>query len=425
MELKELGHCNHTGATAQAKVFCSALFFGVSTVTVLALAKYNQLRSRQKRSACTVATIHCQQNSVVIHDDLFYLQRAHQLRLALDPPIQSQFRVVCILLLQNGSCVVGTNSEETPNIAGSICAERAALLQYRMQLTTSVITAIYIVTDSDRPIAPGTACREYFHGHAATCSKTRFVLQGRSINNTLRILTLADLHPYPSIYSGRSAQQQLVLGVALESHIKQQCNSDLIIPLVGSDPLVRMLQTAHQACWSDTTVQVHPIRYGACAMVRISDTMHWVQASQRKTVEYSSAQDATCQVILQCLDLLSQQQQTSVLASVIALVQVDQFGIPHAPFGAARSLLVEYGLGHVLVVLTRTTSTIGTIATTAMTSTNAADYSVVVVPAAELAPYVPDMFSNDEHLPSTSTAATATLNDYEGSHLPLQRSGKY
>eukprot|EP00562_Extubocellulus_spinifer_P023064 CAMPEP_0178628630 /NCGR_PEP_ID=MMETSP0698-20121128/9524_1 /TAXON_ID=265572 /ORGANISM="Extubocellulus spinifer, Strain CCMP396" /LENGTH=187 /DNA_ID=CAMNT_0020267893 /DNA_START=149 /DNA_END=709 /DNA_ORIENTATION=+ len=127
----------------------------------------------------------------LVEQDITDLIAAHRYRLSLTPPKQSNFRVVALIFYEltsetdSESCnettatttcksistgsnkrryVVGTNDEPC-TISGSICAERAALLQLRFLPNVTQITKVVIVTDSPQPISPGMLCREYMSSH--------------------------------------------------------------------------------------------------------------------------------------------------------------------------------------------------------------------------------------------------------------------
>ncbi|GKY93899.1 hypothetical protein MPSEU_000356800 [Mayamaea pseudoterrestris] len=299
-----------------------------------------------------------------IYDDTYYLKCAHQIRLSLAPPIQSNFRVVCILLLKNGSVIVGTNDECAPNIGGAICAERAALLFYRMQFTKQTIQKVYIVTDADAPIPPGTLCREYLYGHPATTPDTVIVMQSRDETFAPWIVKLKEMHPFPSLYSGLSAQQQVSVGQNHERLVEKLLAKFSIPGILFNDQVLRLVTAAHQAALADDRDVLHPIRYGAAMVVRHDDKIGYMQAPQLKALEYGSTQDAVCQLLglykAHCRDFrisgnTSRDSTTNTMQpplQVLAIVQVDQFGIPHVPFAAARSMLVEHGFGNVQVILT-------------------------------------------------------------------------
>ncbi|CAM9274425.1 unnamed protein product [Sphacelaria rigidula] len=98
---------------------------------------------------------------------------AHELRRSLDPPHQSLFRVVCILLYEDVSGkmrrITGTNCEPS-TIGGSICAERAAMCKLREVTDCKLVTKVVVVTDSPRPLPPGVLCREFLSAHLPPCT---------------------------------------------------------------------------------------------------------------------------------------------------------------------------------------------------------------------------------------------------------------
>ena len=131
-------------------------------------------------------------------EDIADLISAHRYRLSLTPPRQSSFRVVAILFYElsdddnsDGNSkginanldrhfVVGTNDEPCA-ISGSLCAERAALLQLRFVPNLRQITKVVIVTDSPQPISPGMLCREFMSSHPAIDPTTLEIVLGSAV----------------------------------------------------------------------------------------------------------------------------------------------------------------------------------------------------------------------------------------------------
>jgi hypothetical protein len=236
------------------------------------------------------------------HDDQLDILLAHQYRLSLKTaPRQSFFRVVALVffsrvvdgIIQSERYhVVGTNDE--PNsIGGSICAERAALMQLRFIPDLKEITKVVIVTDEVDAISPGVLCREFMASHncipwdvrivlgRSVCSKCGLTVSGRACsdvngcfdttkNITLRDVnaqlfvtcsrgheeskhkdystphdflgvrvTLRDLFPYPSLYARMTANEALKFG---EDFIKKKAVSN---PLSKND--AKMGIRAHSA----------------------------------------------------------------------------------------------------------------------------------------------------------------------------------
>lgn len=65
---------------------------------------------------------------------------------------------------------------------------------------------------------------------------------------------------------------------------------------------------------------------------------------QKKGLEYGTTLDAITQ-------LAHSMESQPASVKVMMLVQVDQYGIAHAPFGGARAFLKEFGHGHVQVIV--------------------------------------------------------------------------
>jgi len=209
------------------------------------------------------------------HDNLLDILLAHQYRLSLKtPPNQSFFRVVAVVFFSRvvdgvrrdeRYHVVGTN-DEPHSIGGSICAERAALMQLRFIPDLEEITKVVIVTDHVDAISPGMLCREFMASHnripwdcpivlgRSVCRKCGFTVSGkvcsdfngcfdeeendilRDVNSNIfatcskgheesknpqydtphdfvgTVTTLKDLFPYPSLYTRLSSTEAMKMG---------------------------------------------------------------------------------------------------------------------------------------------------------------------------------------------------------------------
>lgn len=302
-------------------------------------------------------------------DDKYYLQRAHRLRLVLSKPVQSRFRVIAILVLENGQLIYGANDEAPPTISGSICAERGALLQYRLQQTGSDprlwprITKIYIVTDADVPVPPGLLCREYLYGHPATNDTTPVIMQSADQTSKPWVSSLQELYPHPSLYMKLSVEEQLIRGPVLAEEQQGFIPTTTDSPF-SPDDVRQVIQAAQEAAQDDHRDVVHPIRYGAAILTKNHGILH--AAAQRKALEYGATQDAVAQVLSLLWNDNKRHHKDNLPTMLLA--HVDHFGLVHAPFAPARSMLMEHGLGDQIYVVLSDLS---------------------VVPARVLAPYVP------------------------------------
>lgn len=139
--------------------------------------------------------------------------------------------------------VVGTNDEPC-NISGSICAERAALIQLRFIPNIKEITKIVISTDAPYPLYPGMLCREFMSSHDNINPKTMPIVMVGSVCKVCNLditrghldgdvqkcknnhyhkwdiirTTLKDIYPYPSPYTRLSAKQSIQLASTKSSN---------------------------------------------------------------------------------------------------------------------------------------------------------------------------------------------------------------
>ena len=235
-------------------------------------------------------------------EDIADLLSAHRYRLSLTPPRQSSFRVVAILfyeLSDDGNndghdkarhSVVGTNDEPCA-ISGSLCAERAALLQLRFVPNLRQITKVVIVTDSPQPISPGMLCREFMSSHpaidpvsleivlgSAVCGRCGLDLSGPDVGqSSLSDLegrccsdgttttataehtrtghdfrrtrtTLAELYPHPSPYVRLTATEAQQVGSAYAQRLASTTGTE-------KDTLIQQLVSRGRFAAADDVVQ--------------------------------------------------------------------------------------------------------------------------------------------------------------------------
>ena len=113
-------------------------------------------------------------------------------------------------------------------------------------------------------------------GHSACGPKTEIVL-AQYKDQPPKVMPLADLYPFPSLYLGLSTAEQLVKGKALQK--KMQLQSPPALPPHAQD----VLNAAKAAGEQDSRNDLHPIRYGAAAALKSSEgKITIVQTAQRK-----------------------------------------------------------------------------------------------------------------------------------------------
>ncbi len=381
-------------------------------------------------------------------EDINDLILAHRYRLSLVAPRQSFFRVVALVFYElegddNGHRrhVVGANDEPC-SIQGSICAERAALLQLRFLPDLRQITKVVIVTDSKKAITPGMLCREYMTSHSkinvknmpivlggAICNNCGMDFSGpevtsqsslsdmdsicgcnglgtissRQLHNFLEVKTiLYDLFPHPSPYARLCSKAAEELGklhyygederhpfkmfypLARDDHkamiVKYQEND------IGmEDAVSRLVKIAIDVSRRDGKNALHPIQYGAAVLFgdgKIASTY------QKKALEYGCSLDAVGQLAFAIDEKHHSSKGTRTSedeSKPILLVQADQYGVVHAPFAPGRAFLNENKICegcHVIVQME-----------VAKSLKRKKSAEILLVKASDLAPSAPDIWS--------------------------------
>mmetsp|Transcript_5383 Transcript_5383/g.7997 ORF Transcript_5383/g.7997 Transcript_5383/m.7997 type:complete len:475 (-) Transcript_5383:142-1566(-) len=315
---------------------------------------------------------------------------AHKYRLSLpSAPRQSSFRVLAVIFYElnnDGNNNINDNSNTNNNssssssinnnshqrhqrhhvvgandepcyINGSICAERAALVQLRFIPNLRRITKVVISTDAQEPVHPGMLCREFMSSHPnIDPEEMRVVLAGsvcrRSSNNGgghgcgLDISTsaatakefshrlvdacccssssasasgsgeeihhkyhqwdvvrtnLTTIYPFPSVYTRLTAGQSVQLGTrnkfllsSFSMKNKSNSNSSSSKWNTISGTNLELIQKAIDAARDRTNDRISLHPIQYGAAVRMSDgTIH--TAIQQKALEYGCSVDAVTQ----------------------------------------------------------------------------------------------------------------------------------
>eukprot|EP00534_Pseudo-nitzschia_fraudulenta_P001139 CAMPEP_0201126652 /NCGR_PEP_ID=MMETSP0850-20130426/26993_1 /ASSEMBLY_ACC=CAM_ASM_000622 /TAXON_ID=183588 /ORGANISM="Pseudo-nitzschia fraudulenta, Strain WWA7" /LENGTH=418 /DNA_ID=CAMNT_0047395171 /DNA_START=99 /DNA_END=1356 /DNA_ORIENTATION=+ len=330
---------------------------------------------------------------------------AHQYRLSLpSSPSQSNFRVLALLFYEELSdedgastspgtshlppwikqvvgdrtFIVGTN-DEPGYMGGAICAERSAMVQMRF-VPAFRITKLVIATDCETvPISPGMLCREFLAGHgnsvpwdlkvistgsqcmrckkkdedifrklpirmkttetASDDEKSYSCIDGHE-DHCLATLktTIAELYPFPSPYTRLTAPQSVLLG--RRYNVSSHRNHDMESLGASSKKLLELaILEAKQSVANEAERENHPIHFGAAV---VFEDQSISTSHQSSALEYGCSLDAVSQLVPYILD---------VACNPVLFVQVDQYGVAHAPFAPARAFLSEHGYeySHVLV----------------------------------------------------------------------------
>jgi cytidine deaminase len=365
---------------------------------------------------------------------------AQEYRIRVNPPRQSSFRVVALIYYQllgqeesssnnsNRNYVVGANDEPC-YMNGSICAERAALVQLRF-LPIKSITKVVITTDSPQPIYPGFLCREFMSSHLALDPETVPIITAGSlcrdpccrlnigktmIDNTFASApginhessalaslsetasafnaclgqgktfhqwnivktSLTALYPYPSPYTRLDANECVELGPILsKKYSDQQIIAQSQLPPQASHLIAKATEAANAA---NDRYQLHPIQYAAAVLF---DDGTIQTACQRKALEYGCSLDAVTQLgtyMEEKLDTNKKNNSDLGTSRPKLLVQTDQFGVIHAPFATARSYLSEFGFGDTKVLISQSCQQM------------VDDVQILQISVCDLAPSAPDI----------------------------------
>ena len=248
------------------------------------------------------------------------------------PPRQSAFRVYAILTWEDTATgeqgwVSGTNSESA-FIGGSICAERSAAVQLREMPVTTKVTGVYLTCDlKDSVITPGVLCREYLL--SCVGPDTPVHLGSATLAHT-RVTTLRELYPCRSVYEGVERDALAATGRRI-ARASAAANHDGVLDT--DDNWRDLIARAASAVTKDAFgLLMHPVEYAAAMLFADGTTaVTW----QKAGLEYGTSVDAVT-------GLLRDMDQPG-RGRPVKLVQVDQFGVLHAPFAPARAQLFERG----------------------------------------------------------------------------------
>lgn len=246
---------------------------------------------------------------------------------------------------------MGTNAEACW-IGNSICAERSALTQLRWY-PAAIVNKIVIATDAPGAIAPGMLCREFMASSdqipwdtpivlgGTKCRKCKLeygnddddkCLDGTSHDMVASVVSLQSLYPHPSIYVRKNPIDCVTFGEHWAPSLME-----------SEDEILRIARTAFNHDNDDENhTELHPITYSATVL--FDDKSHSTSRCV-KLLEYGCSMDA----VTQLAPVLKSKRAQGLKAT--HLVQVDQFGIAHAPFAPARAFLAEEGYGDVAILM--------------------------------------------------------------------------
>lgn len=294
------------------------------------------------------------------------------------PPEQSAFRVYCVIAYVDAATgrrghICGSNAEAT-FIGQSICAERSACVQLRELPDTVRVSEVYVVSDNEHAsLTCGVLCREFLLSYCGADTRCYFASKSGA---HVRSFTLKEMYPYRSLYTGTKGRD----AAAFAAQVSQVATKPLAGGSAAFFPEDAEQGRLRRALFSEALALaerdshldwLHPMRYAAGIL--LSDgTKHatW----QRRALEYGNTLDAVSALLPEV------EASCRAGARPVFAVMVDQFGLLHAPFAPARSLLSERGMRDLLFAVHDYWS-----------PNAAAPHPIVTVPVRDLVPDAPDM----------------------------------
>jgi hypothetical protein len=232
-------------------------------------------------------------------------------------------------------------------MGNSLCAERVALSQLAWYPNARV-KKVVISTDSPKAIAPGMLCREFMASCDAISWETPIIL-GSTLCQSCRkykygheenesscdqhrycafVSNLLNLYPHPSLYVRSPPLDCIAFGAKWKSRLKE------------FSEVHKLLEVCRSAKYEKADDNLHPISYVAAVQFRDKSI---ATARSVKSLEYGCSLDA----VTQLTPVMTEKRRQGLEAT--RLVQMDQFGLCHAPFAPGRAMLVEQGFGGVTV----------------------------------------------------------------------------
>lgn len=234
-----------------------------------------------------------------------------------------------------------------------------------------------MVTDSKDPLSPGALCREFMTSVCEDPSKTQVVM-GSASGDQIIECPLSALWPHPYVY--RLQNRSTLIAFAEQYSCERGLSrSSAKISKRSEDFLLYSLvhQRAMDCLEMERFDPIHPLKLAAAALFSDGSVE---TAWQLKGLEYGCTLDPVSQLLglmekrrvlggpcHSCLSCLKCRftfpceaetdhpvlDESSIHKEMLPVVVVmtDQFGVCHAPFAQARSLLCEHGYSSVKVLI--------------------------------------------------------------------------
>lgn len=230
--------------------------------------------------------------------------------------------------------------------------------------------------DNEKPISPGALCREYLISACCRCSVCQVdscttglftpVVMANARGDRISRCRVGELYPVPYLYRSVCRGQLTAVAKLYGDHAAAQSASDAVLEKMKSVVTAAYDEAkAMERHWS-LQGRIHPLHIAAACLFDNGDIE---TARQLTGLEYGCTVDPVTLLVREMvlrrhhdhdsggvssgtssISELKQQKQRRPQSKPIAIAAVDQFGVAHAPFAAARALLSEHGFGDVVVL---------------------------------------------------------------------------
>lgn len=167
---------------------------------------------------------------------------------------------------------------------------------------------------------------------------------------------MGELYPHPFMYRFSRRNSQLEHANEFCTIISEKSKSLEVeaVPNLIDKKYLSLLETAVKAAKQDTLGGIHPICFGAAVLFKNGEIeVAWVL----KGLEYGCTVDPISLLMREiCLRKNKQDKTVDIeggreSSEPDCIVQVDQFGVAHAPFAPGRALLIEHGFDYINVLV--------------------------------------------------------------------------
>lgn len=232
---------------------------------------------------------------------------------------------------------VAANSE-TASLCGSLCAERTALAALAALPEFPTVAAVYLVSDAEEPLFPGTLCREYM---LECMDPETLLVLGSADGQQILERRLGDIYPFPPLFP--RIHRSRVMEKAAEF---ARGSTAEFLQEAGPEWQDLLEHAAREiAAWKNNC-ELHPLKMVAVA--RFPDGEIQV-TRQTIAYEFGASMDPVSKLFVLLEDTRNRGERNC--GGKVLIVQMDQFGNCHPPNARARALLVENGFGDAQILM--------------------------------------------------------------------------